>query len=286
MVIDGYLARLGLDHPGAPSVEGLFAVHRAQVERIAYTTVDIQRGRPPGIDPYESAARVAATGRGGYCFHLNGGLSVLLAGLGFDVRRHRGMVWTDETRSPFQPYPNHLVLTVHGLPSSANPGGSWMVDAGLGDALHEPAPLRSGPFNQGAFSYALAPAPAISGGWRFTHDARGSFRGMDFEPTLAGPADFAGAHVDLSTSPTSNFVRWLTACRRHTDGYDKLVSCTLRRFTATGESRETAASSGQLRAMLADEFRLSLDDFGADDWDLVWRRAKAAQEEYERGLVD
>ncbi len=280
--VAGYLRRLGLDHPGPPSIEGLIALHRAQVERIAYTTVDIQRGRPPSIDPYESAARVVATGRGGYCFHLNGALSVLLEALGFDVHRHRGGVTSEPGEVPLQPYPNHLALTVHGLPTSANPGGTWLVDAGLGDALHEPTPLRSGALTQSGFAYRLRPSPVLSGGWRFHHDDRGSFRWMDFAPGEAVMADFAVAHADLSTSPISGFVQRLTAQRRHADGYDKLISCTLLRVGSDGRRVERLASSTHVRQVLADEFRLRLDDLEPGEWDAIYKRARAAQDEYDR----
>ncbi len=139
--VEGYLRRLGLTHPGPPTLEALTAIHRAQVERIAYNTIDIHLGRPTTVDPYESARRVVATGRGGYCFHLNGALSVLLAALGFDVRWHRGGVSDGQEPNPFEPFANHLALTVHGLPTADVPDGVWFVDAGLGDALYEPIPL-------------------------------------------------------------------------------------------------------------------------------------------------
>jgi len=40
-----------------------------------------------GIDPLGSARRILG-GRGGYCYHLNGAFSALLAWLGVDVSRH------------------------------------------------------------------------------------------------------------------------------------------------------------------------------------------------------
>ena len=281
----GYLARLGLDHPGEPTLDALFALHRAQVERVAYTTVDIQRGRPPSIDSYESAARVAAIGRGGYCYHLNGALSVVLAALGYDVHRHRGSVWRDPAAPLFQPYANHLALTVRGLPSPENPVGVWFVDAGLGDALHEPIALRAGPVTQGIFTYRLSPSPLVPGGWRFEHDPRCSFNGMDFEPGDATMADFADGHADLSTSRTSSFVRRLTAQRRHADGCDKLVSCTVLRTRADGVHIQRLASSAEVRSLLADEFGLPLDDLEPGEWDAVYQKARAAQEEYDRTVA-
>jgi N-hydroxyarylamine O-acetyltransferase len=66
---DAYLARLGLDAE-PPSVEALFRLHRAQVERVPYETLWIQLGELYGVDPRQSLQRVATTTRGGYCFHL------------------------------------------------------------------------------------------------------------------------------------------------------------------------------------------------------------------------
>jgi N-hydroxyarylamine O-acetyltransferase len=280
--VPGYLRRLGLADPGPPSVEALTAIHRAQVERIAYNTIDIHLGRRTTVDPYQAAQRVVATGRGGYCFHLNGGLSVLLAALGYDVRWHRGGVWSSVDEVPLQPFANHLALTVHGLPSPENPDGDWFVDAGLGDALHEPLPLRPGPVRQGPFRYALEVSAHLSGGWRFRHDPAGSFVAMDFEPALATPDDFAGSHQHLSTSPESSFVTFITAGRRDASGVDKLVSCTLRRLDAAGTSERILGTRAEWLGALADVFGLTLDDVEEAQRTALWREAQAAQREWER----
>ena len=86
--------------------------------------------------------RVAVQHRGGYCFHLNGAFSELLRSLGYDVVRHVGGVHGPEGATG-EEMANHLVLTVRNLPNDANPDGTWYVDVGLGDALHEPLPLRA-----------------------------------------------------------------------------------------------------------------------------------------------
>ena len=41
------------------------------------------------------------------------------------------------------------------LVTDDNPGGDWYVDVGLGDALHEPIPLRSSSVRQGPFELEL-----------------------------------------------------------------------------------------------------------------------------------
>ena len=86
----GYLARLGVVHDGAPSVDGLARLHRAHAERVPYTSLDIHLGRSTSVDPVESADRVVRTGRAGYCFLSNGAFAALLAALGYDVRWHVG----------------------------------------------------------------------------------------------------------------------------------------------------------------------------------------------------
>ena len=101
-----------------------------------------------------SAARIAATGRGGYCFHLNGALAALLSALGYSVSLHVGGVHGPEGPS-VEWLTNHLVLGVAGLPSDACPDGLWYVDVGLGDAMHDPMPWVAGPV-------AAAPSGAVA----------------------------------------------------------------------------------------------------------------------------
>jgi arylamine N-acetyltransferase len=55
--VAGYLARLGVEHDGPPSVEGLARLHRAHAERVPYTSLDIHLGRRTSVDPLESADR-------------------------------------------------------------------------------------------------------------------------------------------------------------------------------------------------------------------------------------
>src|SRR5215475_3973468 len=161
--VRGYLQRLGIGDPGSPSGAGLVALHRAQTERVAYENIDIFLGRPQVIAPAESIDRITR-GRGGYCFNLNGAFATLLETLGYQVRWHAGAVH----RAGSDPLPdewrNHLAVTVE------LDGDVWMVDAGLGDAHHEPIPLRCGDHRQGPFTFRLAPLPQVPGSWRFRHD--------------------------------------------------------------------------------------------------------------------
>src|SRR5256885_2158064 len=154
---DAYLRRLGVE-AAPPSVDALFELHRAHTERVAYETVWIHAGQRWGIDPADTVERIAVGGRGGYCFHLNGAFSELLTALGYHVTRHVGGVH-GPTGPDEDALTNHLVLTVAGLPSDHNSSGIWYVDVGLGDALHEPLPLRAGTYVQGPFTLSLEETP-------------------------------------------------------------------------------------------------------------------------------
>jgi len=271
VVIEAYLDRLGVRPSGSPSVEELFALHRAQVERVAYENIDIYRGRPAGIDPAESIARIAQ-GRGGYCYQLNGALATLLSTLGYAVTWHVGGVHHDA--GPVGATGNHLALTVSGLPSVECPEGVWFVDAGLGDALYEPLPLRTGSYRQGPFAYALEPSTVIEGGWHFAHADGASFAGMDFGPVAEGPQTFAAQHAHLSTSPESGFTRVLVVQRRDAEGSDTLRGCQVIRHDAAGRSVRVVDGQAEWLAEIA-RFGRSLDGI---DTNTLWAKVLADHE--------
>jgi N-hydroxyarylamine O-acetyltransferase len=268
--MEAYLDRLGVS-PTGPSVEELFALHRAHVERIPYENIEIYRGRPPGIDPAESIGWITR-GRGGYCYQLNGALATLLSTLGYAVTWHVGGVHMDS--EPVGASGNHLALTVAGLPTPECPDGVWFVDAGLGDALYEPLPLRTGVYRQGPFQYALAPSTVIEGGWHFAHAFDASFAGMDFGPPAEGPQTFAANHAYLSTSPESGFTRVLTVQRRDAEGVDILRGCQVIRHDAAGKGVRDVAGQAE---WLAEVARFGIDLDGIDS-NTLWAKVLADHE--------
>lgn len=281
--VEDYLRRLGLRSSDPPSVEGLFRLQTAHVERVPYENLEIWRGRPAPIDPADSWRRILR-GRGGYCFHLNGALSVLLRMLGYRVTRHlAGVQGTPD--SPAGATGNHLALTVSGLPTDANPDGEWLVDAGLGDAIHEPIPLVEGVYEQGPFRYGLRRSEAEPGGWRFDHDPRGSFIGMDWRPGAVEMSAFQAKHEHLSTSPESGFVRVASVQRRDSAGVDLLKGLVLTRvgLPATAGRRDSSVVLERREdyfAALADVYGIILDDLAPAEKDALWSRLLAAHEEW------
>lgn len=266
-VADQYLRRLGVARPDRPTVETLFALQRAQAERVPYETLEIQLGRPTTIEPVESVRRILA-GRGGYCFHLNGAFSALLTALGYQVEWHVGGVQVD-LATPAGANANHLALTVE------CEGQQWFVDTGLGGWLYEPLPLREGTYRQGPFTFGLAPSAVEPGGWRFVNDPYG-FPGMDFRKEVAAQADFQEQHEWLSTSPDSHFAGAACAMRRDATGQDALRGCVLARIDSTGRTVTELTDRTDWFAVLADVFGLTLPEIGPADRDRLWRKVYAA----------
>jgi len=278
--VDGYLRRLKVGHDGPPSIERLRAIHAAQVERIPYEVIEIQLGNPTTVDPHEAAERILERHRGGYCYHLNGAFSLLLEALGYDVVWHRAGIHNHaESAAVGSQRANHLALTVHGLPAPECPAGDWLVDAGLGDGLHEPLPLRPGTYAQGPLTFTLAHSTSDPGGWRLEHDPKGSFAGMDFHPARATQADFRARHEWLSTSPESGFVRTFAVQRRDAHGVDILRGCVLTRVGSDAPPL-TLDTRDEWFGTLADTFDLPLTDIDDTARTRLWSRVRRAHEDW------
>lgn len=276
-VVAGYLTRLGLaDLAGTPpSVGGLTALANAHVERVSWETAWIHEGHAWDLDPATSAARIAATGRGGYCYHLNGGFSTLLTTLGYRVTRHVGGV-----HGPDGPdaalLTNHLALVVSGLPSEAGPDGRWYVDVGMGDAFHGPAPLVAGPVEQPPFTLGFSTvADGGVGDWHLAHGVHGAFVGMSFHAAPTEMDVFAERHAWLSTAPESNFVRLFVVQRRTSTTAEQLRWCRHTVVTADGPTTTVVDDRTSWLDLLADGFGIV-----PAEPDLLWEKAVRAHEEW------
>lgn len=275
-----YLDRLRVA-PESPSIDALTRLHRAQVERVPYETVWLHLGEPWTADPGEALERIALRRRGGYCYHVNGAFGELLRALGYQVTRHVGGV-----HGPGGPDPsamsNHLVLTVAGLPTDDHPDGVWYVDAGLGDGLYEPLPLRSGTFQQGPFHFTLERVVDGVGSWHLLHDPElGSFTGMNFHMAPAATCAFDARHEFLATSPESSFARTVTAQLRHADGAEILRGLVLSNVGKGDPRVRVLRERDEWFAVLADRFGLTLEDVTRDAKDRLWARTLDANHAWE-----
>ena len=276
---DAYLTRLGFASPPPPTLDTLRALHRAQIEGVPYEVVWIALREPRTVEPLDSMGYLAS-GRGGYCYHLNGALAVLLDWLGFDT--HLRVGGAQGRNDPVAPGATgtHMVIEVHGLPAPECAGGRWFVDTGLGDGLRDPLPLVPGDHRADPFRFRLRPSDVVPGGWRFDHDPRGAFAGMDFAPSEASIADFTDKHRELSTAPDSGFVRTVTLARREGRVIHELRGLALQTVAPGGEDSSVLTARADYFAALADLFRLPLSDVDESRRGVLWNRLREDHERY------
>jgi N-hydroxyarylamine O-acetyltransferase len=270
-----YLERLGVEaRRGEVDATTLAALQRAHQAAVPYENLDIVRGSPPAIDAAACARRIVA-GRGGYCFHLNGGFAALLEWLGVDVTRHLAGVQGGSAPEPPGSNGNHLGLTVD------VDGASWLVDAGLGDGPPEPIPLTAGTYEQDDFAFRLEHSPLAAGGWRLHHDPRGGFVLVDFAAESASTGDFAAMHEKLSTDPESGFVRVATAQRRAGARFEVLRGCVFTEREGAEERQRDVDSADDWWGLVIDWFRLSYGDLTAAECDHLWLKVRATHDAWD-----
>jgi N-hydroxyarylamine O-acetyltransferase len=135
---DRVLARLALDPPPRPDVDGLRAVYGAWCARVPFDNVRKMiglragDGAPlPGGDAAEFLARWLADGCGGTCWPGSVALHALLRSLGFDARLVAGAM-------------RDLGVVNHGSVKVAIDGRDWLVDSSM--LGNEPLPLGDAPW--------------------------------------------------------------------------------------------------------------------------------------------
>jgi arylamine N-acetyltransferase len=221
---------------------------------------------------------VATSRRGGYCYQLNGAFGTLLATLGYRVSVN--VAGVHEAGGPdVSTLRNHAALVVEGLPSETNPGGRWWVDAGLGDALHDPMAMHDGVVAQGPMRFGMAEVGVDGvGDWHLTHDPFGSFTGVSLVDRPVAMDVFATRHVYNSTSPESGFAKTVTAQRRHATGTAVVRGCVLTQHDGDIVTTRTCVSLHEWLDVLEGEFDLAFDDVPRSALAELWASVRTAHE--------
>jgi N-hydroxyarylamine O-acetyltransferase len=131
--LDAYLARIGLDAAGPPSLALLRAIVTAHTATIPFENLDIILGRPIRLDVGSVQAKLVGTNRGGYCFEQNTLLRAALEQLGFAVSSLMARVVIGAAPDAITPR-THMLLRVDLAE------GAHLADVGFGN-LTPTAPL-------------------------------------------------------------------------------------------------------------------------------------------------
>ncbi|HEY6738081.1 MAG TPA: arylamine N-acetyltransferase [Actinopolymorphaceae bacterium] len=268
------LAHLGVSGGvGKPTPENLIALQHVFLDAVPYENLEIQLGRPTSIDPVESAERIV-TGRGGYCYHLNGTFATLLASLGYAVT----LVPSNPKLSgrPLEPegWGRHVVILVDFAHET------WIADVGLGDGFRDPIPLVEGRSDQPPFTYRLEHLSGLR--WFFHHDPSATLDGFEMDVRPVPLSAFEEQHRIQSTSPSSGFVQTLTVQARRADHALVLRGCVLTRVDGNGKQATDVDSEHEWWDVVVGEFRLRLDDVDAEARAALWRRVRGAHEAWIR----
>lgn len=262
MTLDAFLARVEYREPVRPDLATLRNLHRAWRLRVPYENLDIQLGRPILLTPDALLDKFARRGRGGLCYEMNGALAHLLRAAGFTVTIVEAAVLR-ATRGDGQ-WGNHIALLVD------VDGESWLADTGIGDAFLEPLPLREGTHWQGKLPYRMERLD--DGTWRVHHHPNGTIASCDFRTEPRELADFA--ERALIRDPTSPLTRVLVAQHHR---YGQELALRARTVTRGGTDRRTLSTLDEFAAALT-EFRVPLEDIGADELAALWDKTEEQHE--------
>ncbi|WP_435840509.1 arylamine N-acetyltransferase family protein [Streptomyces bobili] len=271
-LVEAYLRRLGVEYSAWPTANVLRELHLRHLRAVPFENLSVHLGEEIVLEERRLVEKVATTGRGGFCYELNGAFGALLRALGFDVTPLAGRVYGDEGRLGI-PY-DHLALLVRTVDA-----GEWLADVGFGAHSHYPLRFEHRGKQEdpgGVFRIVEAGAdaagvkggagrPAREGGpvagaadLDVVRDDRRVYR-LEVRPRVLG--DFVAGAWWHSTSPASHFTR-SPVCSRVTEdgGRITLSGRRLKVTDAQGVSEERElAGDGEVLDVYRERFGISLE---------------------------
>ncbi len=254
--LDAYLARIGHDGPLDPTVDTLFALHRAHALTIPFENLDIILGRGVSLDLDALQDKMLRHQRGGYCFEHNLLFAALLERAGFAVRRHLGRVLSAA--------PNHHQPRTHMTINVDAEGKTWHADVGFGTALSEPIPLEDGiEVDQGGWTHGLTRHE--DGAWVLRSlGPEGWSDRYIYTQERQHLVDYVAANHYTATHPDSHFTRKPVAVRLTPEARYRLNGLELAIATPDGSDERREIAPNELGAILRNPIGIDLnpDDTG------------------------
>ncbi|MBN2896675.1 MAG: arylamine N-acetyltransferase [Campylobacterales bacterium] len=131
--LNDYFERIGFKGETTNDLATLTQLMQKQLQSIPFENTLVQAGRIPSMVPEEIVEKIVTCKRGGYCYEVNGLLSMALEALGFEWYFAGARPMTYPVRRP----KTHMVLIVH------VEGRDYLCDAGFGGyALRAPMHIQ------------------------------------------------------------------------------------------------------------------------------------------------
>ena len=251
-MLRAYLDRIGYEGPHTPSAETLRMLHRRHMLTVPFENLDIGLGRRITLEPERFYEKVVRSGRGGFCYELNGAFAWLLTALGFRVDLLSARVANEQ--GALSAEFDHLALRVEGRQGE----GAWLADVGFGDNFLGPLQLIGDVVRKDPVAdFRLAD---IDERWQLERrQPDSSWRLVyDFSPQPRDLGEFADRCHYHQTSPKSHFTRNRICSLATPDGRITLSGMQLI-VTSRGMRREQVlASEEDWRLTLREHFGIVL----------------------------
>lgn len=186
--VSKYLDRIQVQASQSVDLPSLAEPQLKHLEHVPFENLDVFHGRGVTVDQTTSVEKVLS-GRGGWCFELNGAFAWLLSQLGFVVEMIACTVLIGDDPPDV---PDHLALVVH------MEGKRYLVDVGFGDSFVQPLDIES-----------RDPAEGLNAGYRLSGESRLVLEhqtGRDTEWDQLYLLDLLPRHLDEFT-PRSDYLQ-------------------------------------------------------------------------------
>ncbi len=254
--LSAYCRRVGLSGDLEADEESLKRICQAQILTIPFENFNIHLGRPVLLDTAALTKKLIVNRRGGFCFELNGLLTLALQAVGFEVRPLLGRV---HLRG------EHLGRT-HQLCLVTLNGQHWIADVGFGGGgLTMPALLvYNEPMHQSDQPLRFVQHAAYGTMLQvlFKDDQTGETFWKDiysFDDQIVEAGDIAMGNYFASTSPDSFFTRMRVATMPLPDGRVSLTDFELKISRAGREDVLQLPDNEAYLSALDEYFGIQLD---------------------------
>lgn len=138
--IEEYLKRINYRDTRILPIQLLKDLHRHHVFSIPFENLDVHLNKPILLDEESLTQKIIRSGRGGYCYEMNGLFALMLKKLRFNVSYLAARV-------RYNVLPGITVPRMHMLLKVNFSGHVWLCDVGFGgNGLLEPIPLLVGDY--------------------------------------------------------------------------------------------------------------------------------------------
>lgn len=246
-VLGDYLARIGFIGDVDKSLGVLVKLMRAQLQSIPFENLDVQAGKVVSLVPEDIVNKIVYSGRGGYCYEVNGLFAMALTAIGFDYEIIGARPMFYPQRRP----KSHMVLVVK------IGDERWLCDTGFGSfGLRAPLGLHQlgEIIQQDNETFRLDKnerdefvlQALVKGEWANQF-------GFDLYPLEM--IDFSLANYYNSTHPDAVFVQRYLVMQQRPDGRTLLSGNQLKQLRGSDEVITEVAAS-ELDVVLQQEFHL------------------------------